>query len=59
MQMIQGTRNTLSRFGDASGSRQPQQPPPAPLNMADVMAAKTELLRQLVQGQQAFQQLRQ
>jgi hypothetical protein len=52
--MVQETRNNPSGFG-ASGSRQPQQPPPPP-NMAEVMAAQTEFLRQLVQGQQAFQQ---
>jgi hypothetical protein len=41
--MVKGTRNTLSGFG-ASGSGQPQQLPPPP-NMAEVMAAQTELLR--------------
>ena len=35
--------------GQASGS---QQPPPPPPNLAEVMALQTELLRQLVQGQQ-------
>jgi hypothetical protein len=45
--MVQGIHNTPSGFG-ASGSGQRQQPPPPP-NMAEVMAAQTELLRQLVQ----------
>jgi hypothetical protein len=57
LQMDQGTCNTPSDFG-ASGNGQPQQPPP-PSNVAEVMAAQTELLRQLVQGQQAFQQFQQ
>ena len=35
--------------GQASVS---QQPPPPPPNLAEVMAMQTELLRQLVQGQQ-------
>jgi hypothetical protein len=55
--MVQGIHNTPSGFG-ASGSGQPQQPPPPP-NMAEVMAAQTELLCQHVQGQQAFQQAQQ
>jgi hypothetical protein len=55
--MVQGTRYTPSSFG-VSGSEQPQQPPPPP-NMAKIMAAQTELLRQLVQGQQAFQKFQQ
>ena len=29
-----------------------QQPPPPPSNLAELMAMQTELLRQLVQGQQ-------
>ena len=43
-----GTPEGFSR-GQASGS---QQPPPPPPNLAEVMALQTELLRQLVQGQQ-------
>ena len=36
---------------NASGSGS-QQPPPPPPGIAEVLAAQTELLRQLVQGQQ-------
>jgi hypothetical protein len=54
--MVQGTRNTPTGFG-ASGNGQQQQPPPPLPNMAEVMTAQTELLHQLVKGQQAFQQL--
>jgi hypothetical protein len=55
--MVQGTRSTPSGFG-ASGSGQLQQPPPLP-NLAEVMASQTKLLRQFIQGQQAFQQFQQ
>ena len=49
--MVSSTRCTPEGFshGQASGS---QQPPPPPPNLVEVMALQTELLRQLVQGQQ-------
>ena len=48
--MVGSTRGTPEGFshGQASGS---QQPPPPP-NMAEVMVLQTELLRQIMQGQQ-------
>jgi hypothetical protein len=48
--MVSATRGTPEGFrpDQASGS---QQPPPAPLNLAEVMAWQTELLNQLVQAQ--------
>jgi hypothetical protein len=48
--MVGATRGTLEGFrpDQASGS---QQPPPAPPNLAEVMARQTELLNQLVQAQ--------
>ena len=51
IQMVGPTRGTSEGFshGQASGS---QQPPPPPPNLAEVMALQTELLRQLVHGQQ-------
>ena len=51
IQMVGSTRGTPEGFthGQTSGS---QQPPPPPPNWAEVMAQQTELLRQLVQGQQ-------
>ena len=56
--MVDETRNTPDGFGsEGSGDQHGPPPPPPPLpNMADVMAAQTELLRQLVQGQQMFYQ---
>ena len=49
--MVGSTRGNPEGFchGQASGS---QQPPPPPPNLAEVMALQTELIRQLVQGQQ-------
>ena len=51
IQMVGSMRGTPDGFshGRASGS---QQPPPPPPSLADVMALQTELIRQLVQGQQ-------
>ena len=51
IQMVGSTRGTSEGFshGQASGS---QQPPPPPPSLAEVMALQTELIRQLVQGQQ-------
>jgi hypothetical protein len=48
--MVGATRGTLEGFraDQASGS---QQPPPAPPNLAEVMARQMELLNQLVQAQ--------
>jgi hypothetical protein len=48
--MVGATRRTPKGFrpDQASGS---QQPPPAPPNLAEVMARQTELLNQLVQAQ--------
>ena len=49
--MVGSTRGTSEGFnhGQASGSQQSPLPPP---NWAEVMALQTELIRQLVQGQQ-------
>jgi len=49
--MVGSTRGIPEGFthSQTSGS---QQPPPPPPNLAEVMALQTELLRQLVQGQQ-------
>ena len=49
--MVGSMRGTPEGFshGQASGS---QQPPPPPPSLAEVMALQTELIRQLVQGQQ-------
>ena len=49
IQMVGSTRGTPEGFshGQASGSQQP--PPPS---LAEVMALQTELIHQLVQGQQ-------
>jgi hypothetical protein len=48
--MVGATRGTPEGFlpDQASGS---QQPPPAPPNLAEVMARQTELLNQLIQAQ--------
>jgi hypothetical protein len=49
--MVGATYGTPKGFwaDQASGS---QQPPPLPLNLAEVMARQTELLNLLVQAQQ-------
>ena len=51
IQMVGLMRGTPEGFchGQVSGSQQPPLPPP---NLAEDMALQTELLRQLVQGQQ-------
>jgi len=49
-QMVGGTRGTPSGF-QASGSGEPPLPPPPP-GFAEVLAAQTELLRQIAQWQQ-------
>ena len=49
--MVRHTRGTPDSFGREAGSGS-QQPPPPPSNLAELMAMQTELLRQLVQGQQ-------
>ena len=46
--MVGGTRGTPGGF-ETSGSGEPPPPPP-PSGFAEVLAAQTELLRQLVQG---------
>ena len=51
LQMVGHTRGMPEGFGRETGSGS-QQPPPPPLNMAELMAMQTELLHQLVQGQQ-------
>ena len=51
LQMVGSTRGNPEGFVNASGSGS-QQPPPPPPGIAEVLAAQTELLRQLVQGQQ-------
>ena len=57
-QMVGSTRGTPDGFGQPSGSGSQQPPPPPlPLELAEYLAAHTELLRQVVQGQQ-FQQPR-
>ena len=48
--MVGHTRGSPEGFDRETGSGS-QQPPP-PLNLAELMAMQTELLRQLVQGQQ-------
>jgi len=53
--MVGATRGTPDGFGNANGSGSQQPPPPLP-NFAEYLAAQTELLRQLVQGQQQQQQ---
>ena len=55
--MVGSTRGTLGGF-QASGSGEPPPPPPPP-NLAEVLAAQTELFRQIVQGQQLLQQQQQ
>jgi len=47
--MVGSTRGNPEGFG-AGGSRSRQSPPPPP-SLVEVMAAQTELLRQIVQGQ--------
>ena len=49
--MVGHTRGTPEGFGRETDSGS-QQPPPPPPNLAELMAMQTELLRQLVQGQQ-------
>ena len=49
--MVGHTRGSPKGFGRETGSGS-QQPPPPPPNLAELMAMQTELLRQLVQGQQ-------
>lgn len=49
--MVGSTRGCPKGYDYASGSGS-QQPPPPPPDFAEVLAAQTELLRQLVQGQQ-------
>ena len=46
--MVGSTRGTPSGFG-AGGNG---DPPPPPVGIAEVLAAQTEILRQLVQAQQ-------
>ena len=48
-QMIGATRGNPDGFGQPSGSGS-QQPPPPPLDLAEYLAAQTELFRQFVQG---------
>jgi len=52
--MVGSTCGNPDGFGHASGSGSQQLPPPPP-GFAEVLAAQTELLRQLVQGQQQQQ----
>ena len=54
-QIVGATRGNPDGFGNASGSGS-QQPPPPPPGFAEVLVAQTELLSQLVQGQQLHQQ---
>ena len=49
--MVGHTRGSSEGFGRETGSGS-QQPLPPPPNLAELMAMQTELLRQLVQGQQ-------
>jgi len=56
-QMVGATRGTPGGFGDdGNGSHQLLPPPYLPPGLAEVLAAQTELLRRLVQGQQQQQQ---
>ena len=53
--MVNGTRQNPEGFGGAGNSRQAPPPPPPPHpapTMEAILAAQTELLRQLVQRQQ-------
>ena len=52
--MVEATCGNPEGFGNANGSGS-QQPPPPPPNFAEYLAAQTELLRQLIQGQQQQQ----
>ena len=52
--MVGPTCGTPGGF-QASGSGEPPPPPPPP-NLAEMLAAQTELFRQIVQGQQLQQQ---
>ena len=54
--MVGHTRGTPDGFGREAGSGS-QQPPPPPSNLAELMAMQTELLHQLVQGQQNLPRL--
>jgi hypothetical protein len=57
-QMVGATHGNPDGFG-ASGSWSQQTPPlPPPPSLVDVMAAQTEFLRQIVQGQQPHHQQR-
>ena len=49
--MVGHTRGMPNGFCREAGSGS-QQPPPPPSNLAELMAMQTELLRQLIQGQQ-------
>ena len=49
--MVAHTRGSPEGFGRETGSGS-QQPPPQLSNLAELMAMQTELLHQLVQGQQ-------
>jgi len=49
--MVGSTRGTPEGFSHGQASRS-QQPPPPPPSLAEVMALQTELIRQLIQGQQ-------
>ena len=55
--MVGTTRGTPDDFGQPSGSGS-QQPPPPPLDLVEFIAAQTELLCQIIQGQQIQQQQR-
>ena len=52
--MVGATLGNPDGFGNTNGSGS-QQPPPPPPNFAEYLATQTELLRQLVQGQQQQQ----
>ena len=55
--MVGATRGTPNGFGQPSGSGS-QQPQPPPLDLVECIAAQTELLCQIIQGQQIQQQQR-
>jgi hypothetical protein len=55
-EMVGATHGNPDGFGVSNSRSQQTPPPPPPPSLVDVMAAQTELLRQIVQGQQPHHQ---